>query len=589
MNKLQHAAECTHMTDKIWICDDEPSTRFPVWTRGNVGEVFVEVVSPLNWSVFGRHSWEPGWRDAYCAMGVFEADEFKPAGEPEVTGCFGGYVYINMSATRVMAVRVPGLTVEAMDRSLFGDYPDVPPYRPDPRDENAARSAAVGGWLQSLFTDDPKPIVDADRKRFDAMRASRPDFAALSDAQLLQYVRSLTSQGRHAFRQQVLTGYGANVVVSFVAQMCQAAGAPELSAQVTAGLGEVESAGLSLEPWELSRQVRASPILTAAFDAGVDGVLGRLRASSDASVRRFLEQWDAYIRQWDFYGPSLWELRSPTYAMAQEVPLRMLERARFAPDSAAPALRAASLAAEREAAIAQVAKRLEGNAQAQGQFVAAARASAAHLSQRERCKIHCAMVVQEARAAVHELGGRMVQRGQIARWEDVLLITDDEADAFVANPGAFSDRIAQRNAQLAVLLAKEPPFVFEGQVPPLATFKARGSAKVALAAPGTQLTGLGVSPGRYTGRARVITSLDADSGLEPGEVIVAPITDASWGPLFLAAGAVVVETGAMISHAAIVARELGIPAAVSVTDATRRIRNGATVTVDGNAGTVVVH
>jgi phosphohistidine swiveling domain-containing protein len=52
---------------------------------------------------------------------------------------------------------------------------------------------------------------------------------------------------------------------------------------------------------------------------------------------------------------------------------------------------------------------------------------------------------------------------------------------------------------------------------------------------------------------------------------------------------VVVETGAMISHAAIVARELGIPAAVSVTDATRRIRNGATITVDGNAGTVVVH
>jgi pyruvate,water dikinase len=72
-------------------------------------------------------------------------------------------------------------------------------------------------------------------------------------------------------------------------------------------------------------------------------------------------------------------------------------------------------------------------------------------------------------------------------------------------------------------------------------------------------------------------------------VIVAITTDASWGPLFLAAGAVVVETGATISHAAIVSRELGIPAAVSVTDATRRIRDGTTITVDGNAGTVLVH
>ena len=109
-----------------------------------------------------------------------------------------------------------------------------------------------------------------------------------------------------------------------------------------------------------------------------------------------------------------------------------------------------------------------------------------------------------------------------------------------------------------------------------------------IAAAGTQLTGIGVSPGRYTGRARVITSLDLDSELEPGEVIVAAITDASWGPLFLAAGAVVVEIGSGISHAAIISREIGIPAAVSVAGATRRIRSGTLITVDGNTGKVTV-
>jgi pyruvate,water dikinase len=72
-------------------------------------------------------------------------------------------------------------------------------------------------------------------------------------------------------------------------------------------------------------------------------------------------------------------------------------------------------------------------------------------------------------------------------------------------------------------------------------------------------------------------------------VIVALTTDASWGPLFLTAGAVVVETGATISHAAIVSRELGIPAAVSVAEATRRIKDGATITVEGDTGTVIVH
>ena len=76
-------------------------------------------------------------------MGVFTPEDFRPAGECEICGCFGGYVYINMSVTRVMAVRIPGLTVEGIDKSLFGDYAGAPPYRADPRDENAERSAVA--------------------------------------------------------------------------------------------------------------------------------------------------------------------------------------------------------------------------------------------------------------------------------------------------------------------------------------------------------------------------------------------------------------------------------------------------------------
>jgi pyruvate,water dikinase len=71
-------------------------------------------------------------------------------------------------------------------------------------------------------------------------------------------------------------------------------------------------------------------------------------------------------------------------------------------------------------------------------------------------------------------------------------------------------------------------------------------------------------------------------------VLVAPITDPSWTPLFVAAEAVVVDVGAQMSHAVIVARELGIPAVVSVTGATERIPDGALLEVDGNAGVVRV-
>jgi pyruvate,water dikinase len=577
------------MRTKVWVCDDEGSSRFPVFTRGNVGEVFSEAVSPLTWSTYGPHSWELGWRDALYEMGVFTPDEFKPAGECEVIGCFGGYVYINASVNRVMAVRIPGLTTEAIDKSFFGDYPHVPPYRPDPRDRNAERTAAVGAWLASLFTTDPKPLTDQDRVRIDALAVKRPDFGTLPDAQLLGYFRSLREENRHIFKRHLLNTYGCNVLTSMIAQICQAAGAGDLASKVTAAVGDVDSAWQSFELWELSRKVNASPVLGAAFDRGVSGLLERLRASGDAAANSFLAAWDAFLGRWGFIGPNVWEFRSPTYRTNPEIALRMLERVRQAPDSSAPEARSAAMIAEREAAIAEVARRLAGDAQVQGQFIGAARAAANYLPARERTKLHCTLMIEEGRAALRELGQRLIKRGLLPRWEHLLLVTNGEADAFVADPAGHTGLIAERAAQLEMLKAQEPPFVFEGEPLPLAAFKDRASGKIEIAPAGTELTGIGVSPGRYTGRARVIPSLDVDSELEPGEVIVAVTTDASWGPLFLAAGAVVVETGAAVSHAAIVSRELGIPAVVSVADATRRIGEGATITVDGNTGTVIVH
>ncbi len=577
------------MSSKIWVCDSESSARFPVFTRGNIGEVFVEAASPLTWSAYGVHAWEPGWRDAFYEIGAFAPEEFKPPGECEVIGCFGGYVYINMSVVRVLALRIPGMTIESIDKSFFGDYPDIPPHKPDLRDRNAERVADVTSWLKSLFATDPIAPTNQDRLHLDALLARRPDFASRTDAQLLDYFRSLRPEGRYLFKRHVLNSRGANVLTSVIAQICQAVGASDLAAKVSAAVGDIDSAVQSFELWEISRLIRASPELTAAFGQGVDGLLRRLRASGEQAAKVFLGAWDAFIERWGFTGPSVWELRSPTYRSQPEIVLRMLDRARQAPDAASPQVRSTQRAAEREAAVAEVVQRLAGNAEMVGRFTAAAHLVGAYLAARERGKIHCTLLIDEARAAVRALGRRLTRRGLLSSWEQVLLVTDEEADAFVANPASYGALIAERAAVLEMLSSKEPPFVFEGEPPPLSAFGDRGRADMEIAPAGAELKGIGVSPGRYTGRARIITSLAVDSELEPGEVIVARTTDASWGPLFLAAGAVVVETGAAISHAAIVAREVGIPAAASVTGATRRIREGSIITVDGNTGVVTVH
>ncbi len=148
--------------------------------------------------------------------------------------------------------------------------------------------------------------------------------------------------------------------------------------------------------------------------------------------------------------------------------------------------------------------------------------------------------------------------------------------------------IDERRARRAFLQARTPPFWFEHRQPPPESWPLRDAAAVP---DGSRrvLTGMGVCPGIASGRARVVIDPADPRELGADDVLIAPITDPAWTPLFLAVAGVVVDVGAQQSHAAIVARELGIPAVVSVTDASRTIPDGALVTVNGTTGEVTVH
>jgi pyruvate,water dikinase len=102
------------------------------------------------------------------------------------------------------------------------------------------------------------------------------------------------------------------------------------------------------------------------------------------------------------------------------------------------------------------------------------------------------------------------------------------------------------------------------------------------------IRGLGASPGRAVGRARVVRSAEEWGSLLPGEVLVAPVITPAWTPLFGRAAAVVTDTGSILAHASLVAREHGIPAVLGAGNATTRLRDGQLVEVDGSAGTVTI-
>ena len=87
-----------------WVVGSQPSERFPLWTRANVGEVFPDPVSPFTLTMFMEALVEGGWRDALVEMGAFTHDEFT-AGQMETLGVFGSYCYLNASITRIFGER----------------------------------------------------------------------------------------------------------------------------------------------------------------------------------------------------------------------------------------------------------------------------------------------------------------------------------------------------------------------------------------------------------------------------------------------------------------------------------------------------
>jgi len=143
-------------------------------------------------------------------------------------------------------------------------------------------------------------------------------------------------------------------------------------------------------------------------------------------------------------------------------------------------------------------------------------------------------------------------------------------------------RIAQRRAEYEWNKAQDPPAVVVGRYDPQKHVASKIDANTKV------LRGITVSAGTVTGRARVITQPNDGQHVEPGEILVAPVTNPAWTPYFLPAAGVVMDMGGVLSHGAIIAREYGIPAVVNVGPASKIIQTSQTIHVDGDRGTVTI-
>lgn len=570
-----------------WIVGSEPSERYPLWTRANVGEVFPDPVAPLTFSRFMPDTIEMAWRDSMVRMGAFTHDEFAP-GRMETLGVFGGYCYLNASVTRILGERAPGLTAQMMDDLFFGAQPGIPPYEVAPGDQNEERTAAIGEVFQWAMTVDKLDEPAKHAELVDGIRAERPDLEAMSNTELWARAEGmLDTHYRELFSEHIFTTFLSTVPVGALTQICEAIGRPEDAMRIISGVGDVESAAPSMLMWKLGRDVAADEALTGAFDAGVPGLLERISAMGEAG-EAFLAAFAEFTRQFGARGPKEWEPRSDTWETKPELALAAIDRMRLADASADPEGRNQHMAEERERIVAEIAATLEGDPETQGTFMAAAHAAVIFQAGRERTKTNCIKLTQEIRMPLHTIGRRFVAEGVCDEVGDFAFLLADEVEPWLEDPGPFIDRIRERKTLFEQYSALREPFVFHGEQPDPSTWPRKDEDAPEPVQAGDVLAGFAGCPGTVTGVARIILDPLDPTALGPGEILVAPMTDPAWTPLFVAAGGVIVDVGAAQSHAMIVSRELGIPCVPSITDGTRRIPDGATVEVNGDAGTVTI-
>jgi len=430
------------------------------------------------------------------------------------------------------------------------------------------------------FWDKIVPEVEGYTQRF-----LRTDFDALSDSDLAAEIAKLPAMRTRCGRLHTLAlfphGFGMQLLIDTYKELVAE---DDLAAvRLVQGYGNRSvDAGRAL--WQLSRLAasipRARDRLQRVDRTSAGECMAAIRREPEA--RLFLEAFATFL---DDYGwrTDLFEFAMPTWAEDPQIPLCQLRAYLEMPDYD-PDAEQQRLVEEREEAVAETLSRLPPDDAKRLRAVIDAASHVVSLQEDHNFYIdqRCAF---SPRRLVLAAARRLVSKGALAEAADVFYLRSGDLLAALGGETRDAPSIAGRTkAEMERWSTVTPPRTI-GAPPPAE----EPAAPAPLRDHGSQeLSGNGASAGIARGPARVLMSLAEADRLRPGDVLVARTTMPAWTPLFAAACAVVTETGGVLSHAAVVAREYGIPAVLNVVDATRLLREGQPVEVDGNRGTVRV-
>jgi nucleoside-diphosphate-sugar epimerase/phosphohistidine swiveling domain-containing protein len=535
--------------DLVGEFDTPVDPRFSTFVATNFSEALPGPATPLSLTAVAP---------AFARAGVAAVDFVGMTGvtrleaQTRMFSIHAHRMYMNVATGAAIGELSPGWDAESFARQYLGrhaddlpalDFSDLPMDKPATIRAKARAGGGMGvrlgGVLKSYRSD-----VDEMLRQVARLERLTTDPVGLSDAALesmFSLAFDLQGHGWHlAALGAILTGAGTNTAE-------QLAGRTGVVERVGEGLTSAEGlAGIR----RLAERASAEPAVLALLDGGGPALLERVAAVSPgfaAAVREALSRFG-------HRGPAECELASAVFADDPDLVLRTVAKAARGGGSTGPVAETNIPRRARPA-------------------VALARWATA---ERERDRDALVRTIGVMRRLAREWGRRLAERGILTAPGDVFYLTADEL--FAPAPSA-RETVVRRRAERDRLAAIRMPVAF------LAPWEPEPEA--ILLAAGETLTGVPAAGGTARGPVRIVTPETADL-LEPGEVFVAQVTDVGYTPLFGHAAAIVTDIGGTMSHAAVVAREFGIPAVTDTANGTARLVDGMIVEVDGSAGTVVV-
>lgn len=570
----------------------DPDAEFAIWDSSNIAESYGGVTTPLTFS-FIRRNYEHVYREFCRIGGVNEAviAENEDALH-RMLGLMRGRVHYNLLVWYRLLALVPGF---ARNRRFLDDMLGVREAAAAPvieriQAEARRRTTRASLVLQFLKLIANQLTVERRNRRFQRHleEALAPPAPALTDMRADELASHFRQLGRRLLRRwdaPLVNDFLAMIFHGLLRRLVELWLEPRdrgLDNDLLAG----DSGVISVEP---ARRIRELARTAAQFpkfvkmlcEASVDAILGEL-----PRVTSFHALYRDYLRR---FGDRCFEelkLESPALEDDPLPLLRAVGHLATNPDRA-PVHNTDAKA--RHAAEQHVRAVLGRNPLRRLVFGWVLRNARARVRDRENLRFERTRVYGRVRRIFVEIGKRFDELGLLDAPRDVFWLELDEVLGFIEGTAICTDLkglAALRKAEFERhRRAEELPRRFETRGIAHHACELVRPAPAADAEHGEERRATGCSPGVVRGRVRVVT-VPEGANLCPGEILVAERTDPGWVMLFAAAAGLIVERGSLLSHAAIVAREMGLPAVVGFAGACRWLADGDLVELDGTAGTV---